>query len=322
MNVADQQMRAASSIASVDWLLESDPAIRWQVMRDLSDTPRETAAAERARVTTEGWGAFLLARLRPGGDERQESREHRDWVTLETLLLLRAFGMDPASSQAREAVGQVREEVTWQGLLPQDSEWHGNPFFAGEVEPCINGRALAVGAYFGQNVRRIAERLLTEQMADGGWNCEDDNGATVGSFHSTINVLEGLLDYERGNGGSPEVTSARLRGEEYLIERGMFRRKSTGEVADPTFTQFAFPNGYHYDVLRGLDYLRAAEAELDNRLNEALGLVETKRDAAGRWHRDIVHPNHLNFEMDGDAGTASRWITLRAMRVLRWAGRW
>ena len=306
-------------MTAVDWLLDSDPAIRWQALRDLADAPVDDVASERAKVATEGWGAFLLSRLQPGGDDREAAREHRDWVTLETLLLLRAMGLDPLSVEANEQIARVRSEVTWQGVLPQDAEWHGNPFFAGEVEPCINGRALAVGAYFGQDVRRIVERLLTEQMSDGGWNCEDDNGATVGSFHSTINVLDGLLEFEQAGNGASDVRNARLRGQEYLLERGMFRRKSTGEVADTAFTQFAFPNGYHYDVLRGLDYLRAAEAFPDDRLKEAFGLVESKRDAQGKWARDIVHPNHLEFEMDNGAGRQSRWITLRAARVMHGA---
>ena len=204
--------------------------------------------------------------------------------------------------------------------MPQDAEWHGKPFFAGEVEPCINGRVLAVGAYFGQDMGTLVDRLLTEQMADGGWNCEDDNGATVGSFHSTINVLEGLLEYERINPGAAEVAAARRRGDEYLVSRALFRRLSTGEVADPDFLKFAFPNGYHYDILRGLDHLRATGDQPDQRLQEALGLVVGKQDASGRWPMDIQHPNHLDFEMDEGEGQPSVWITLRAMRVLRWAG--
>jgi hypothetical protein len=310
---------ATAPVEAIEWLLESDPAIRWQALRDLTDTRSDSLATERARVATEGWGAFLLARLRPGGDDREDAREHRDWVTLETLLLLRAFGLDPQSSEAREAVARVREEVTWQGSLPDDAEWHGNPFFAGEVEPCINGRALAVGAYFGEEMRPLVDRLLSEQMADGGWNCEDDNGATVGSFHSTINVLEGLLEFEMAETALADVSTARRRGEEYLLERALFRRRSTGEVADPVFTQFAFPNGYHYDVLRALDYFRAAGGAPDPRLDEALRVVESKRTLEGVWPRDIVHPNHLDFEIDDGQGTPSRWITLRAMRVLAWA---
>jgi hypothetical protein len=305
-------------VTALDWLLDSDPAIRWQALDALTDSPSDEVAAERSRVATEGWGAALLARLRPGGDNREVAREQPDWVVLETLLLLRAMGLDASSPEARSTIARTRDEVTWQGVLPDDVEWHGNLFFSGEVEPCINGRVVSVGAYFGQDVTAIVDRLLSEQMTDGGWNCEDDNGATVGSFHTTINVLEGLLEQERTS-PSPDVTNARHRGQEYLLTRGMFRRRTTGEVADSAFTQFGFPNGYHYDVLRGLDYLRAAAAERDSRLSESVELVEGKRSADGLWPLDVAHPNHLDFEMDPGVGQPSRWITLHALRVLDWA---
>jgi hypothetical protein len=308
-----------SQRTAIDWLLDSDPAIRWQAMRDLLDMPPDTVSAKRARVAKEGWGAFLLARLRPGGDDRDDTRAQRDWVTLETLQLLRAIGLDPQSAEAREAVERVRDEVKWQGVLPQDEEWHGNAFFVGEVEPCINGRVVAVGAYFRQDVSGIVERVLGEQMADGGWNCEDDNGSTVGSFATTINVLEGLLEYENAGRANSDLTNARLRGQEYLVERGMYRRKSTGEIAHPDFLKFAFPPGYRYDVLRGLDYLRAARASADDRLTDAIEQVRAKRIAEGKWPRDVVYENHLDFEMENGEGAPSRWNTLRALRVLRWA---
>jgi hypothetical protein len=213
--------------------------------------------------------------------------------------------------------------VTWRGtpqggVLPEWVPWHGKPLFAGEVEPCINGRVLAIGAYFGQDVQGIVDRLLGEQMADGGWNCEQENGSTRGSFHTTICVLEGLLEHEGVTGGTTATTAARERGQEYLLERRMLRRLSTGEVIDPAWTQLSFPTGYHYDVLRGLDYLRAAEAKPDNRVAEAAALIEAKRDDEGRWPLDRRHADDLDFEMEESEGRPSRWITLRALRVLRW----
>ena len=186
--------------------------------------------------------------------------------------------------------------MTWQGVLPQDAAWHGKPLFAGEVEPCINGRVVTVGAYFGEDVQGIVDRLLGEQMADGGWNCEQEQGSTHGSFHTTICVLEGLLEHERAAGGSPAVTAARERGQEYLLERHMLRRRSNGEVIDPSWTQFSFPTGYHYDVLRGLEYLRSARVTPDARMAEAIDLVTSKRDADGRWALENVHPDELDAE--------------------------
>jgi len=177
---------------------------------------------------------------------------------------------------------------------------------------------VAIGSYFGEDVQVVVDRLLGEQMADGGWNCEQENGSTRGSFHSTINVLEGLLEHERATGGSEAVAAARRRGDEYLLERRMYRRLSDGMVVDPEFTQFLFPSGYHYDVLRGLDYLRSAGAVPDERVSEAIALVESKHDGDGRWPLENVYPDELFFDMGESESQPSRWNTLRALRVLRW----
>jgi hypothetical protein len=286
-------------------------------MRDLTDAPDEAVAAERAKVATEGWGVQLLAGQGADG-YWGAGTANPEWVSLRTLLLLRDMGLDPASEAARRAVTCVRDNVTWQGVLPQDAAWHGKPLFAGEVEPCINGRVVAVGSYFGEDVQSIVERLLGEQMADGGWNCEQERGSSRGSFHTTICVLEGLLEHERATGGSPAVTAARERGQAYLLERRLLRRLSTGEVIDPAWTQFSFPTGYHYDVLRGLEYLRRAEITPDARMAEVIDLVAARRDAAGRWPLENVHPDELDAEPGAAEGQPSRWNTLRALRVLDW----
>ncbi len=298
----------------IRWLLDSDPSVRWQVMRDLTDAPAEEVAAERARVATEGAGARLLALQ--GADGRWGGAAwNRGWdSTMHVLMLLRDLGLDPASGEARRAVGLVRDRVTWQGWW----EYDGNPFFAGEVEPCINGQVAAVGAYFGQDVRGIVDRLLAEQLPDGGWNCEAANGSTRSSFNTTICVLEALLEHELTGGGSPEVTEARLRGQEYLLERRLFRRRSTGEVVDAAWTRFAFPTWWHYDVLRGLEYLRRAGVAPDDRVAEAIDLVESKRDGDGRWPLETRHSGQMPVEIDEGEGRPSRWNTLRALRVLDW----
>ena len=298
----------------VEWLLDSDPSIRWQVMRDLTDEPDDVVAAERARVASEGWGARLLDLQAPDGQwgESGYTRyiDTPDGKACHALMLLRDMGLDPASGEARRAVGRVRDHITlYEG---------GQPFFEGEVEPCINGRLLTLGAYFGEPSEAVLERLLGEQLDDGGWNCEAPPSVRS-SFHSTICVLEGLLEYERAKGATPAVTAARARGEAYLLERRMFRTLSSGEVINRDWTRFSFPPGYHYDVLRGLDYLRSAGVEPDDRIAEAIELVQKTRRSDGRW---LSHPHAdvLDFDMAERADEPSRWNTLRALRVLNWAG--
>jgi hypothetical protein len=310
------------TVTIVDWLLDSDPSVRWQVMRDLTDAPADEVAAERARVATEGAGARLLALQAPDG-RWGGAAWNRGWnSTMHVLSLLREMGLDPASAEARRATGLVRDRVTWQGCGPQECD--DNRFFTGEVEPCINGQVAASGAYFGQDVRGIVDRLLGEQLLDGGWNCEAATGSTRSSFNTTICVLEALLEYEGAVGNSLEVTEARLRGQEYLLERRLFRRRSTGEVIErdrksgTAWTRFAFPTWWHYDVLRGLEYLRRAGVAPDARVAEAIALVASKCDSDGRWPLETRHPGRMPVEMNEGEGRPSRWNTLRALRVLRW----
>jgi len=310
-----QRMRASNPV--IHWLLDSDPAIRWQVMRDVLHEPADAIAAERARVATEGWGAGLLALQAPDGQWGGRPWSH-DWTdTFHVLELLRRFGLDPQSGQAGRAVDRVREHVTWRD--PEfETPWADNRFFEGEVEPCINGNTVATGAYFGVDMTPLVERLLGEQLPDGGWNCEVENGATVSSFETTINVLEGLLEHERAIGGSATVTEARRRGEAYMLERGLYRRKSTGDVVDYRWLRFSFPHWYHYDILRALDYLREAAVEPDERVADAIVVVERQRDPGGRWPLQSVHAGEAHVHMDEGEGRPSRWNTLRAMRVLDW----
>lgn len=309
------------------WLLDSDPAIRWQVMQDLVGAPAEEVAAERARVAETGWGRRLLDLQSDGQWAGGACFPSQDWrppgpvvgdpegqpwtATLPTLRLLRRLGVEPSHPDVRSAVAGVREHCRW--------EYAGEPFFEGEVEPCINGGAVEVGAYFGEDVDGVVARLLGEQLADGGWNCEAENGSTRSSFHTTICVLEGLLEYERA-GGAHAVGSARERGEEYLLSRSMFRRRSTGEVVDPDWLRFSFPPQWHYDVLRGLDYLRDAGVTADERVAEAVEVVRSKRQPDGTWLLENTHPGLVHFELEDGDGRPSRWNTLRALRVLRWAG--
>jgi hypothetical protein len=299
-------------VNATDWLLDSDPAIRWQAMRDLTDATDAEVAAERAKVATEGWGAQLLGAQDPDG-RWSGGTFFPEWVSTEaTLTLLRLFGLDPESPEARRAIAPVHEAARWD----YDPSLR---FFEGEVEPCINGRAVAIGAYFGQDVRGIVDRLLTEQMADGGWNCEQENGSTRGSFDTSLNVLEGLLQFERSTGADGDVRAARERGQEYLLERRLLRRLSDGEIGEPRWLQLAFPSAWRYDVARVLDYFREATLRPDERMAEALDVLKSKRNADGRWPLDRAYHDRLLVDFGEREGEPSRWITLRAMRALRWA---
>ncbi len=323
----DDAVLAAPAV--IDWLLDSDPAIRWQVMRDVLGVPETQWRAERARVEREGWGARLLdledadgqwdgGAFFPRDFTEQEWRDvGQPWTaTAFALTQLREFGMDPASPRVQEAVALIGAHSRW--------DEGGQPFWQGEVEECINGRTVADGAYFGVDVSGIVERLLTERQADGGWNCERCNGSLRSSFDSTINGLEGLLEYERATGGTPASREARASGEEYLLARRMFRRLSSGEPADARFLQFTYPSRWRYDILRGLDYLRSASqltgAPPDPRATEAIDHLVSRRLPDGRWPLDWRARGRVWFELDGAVGEPSRWITLRALRVLRWWG--
>ena len=307
----------------LNWLLDSDPAIRWQVLRDLVHAPAEVVAAERARMTTEGWGARLLAlqgedgqwaggACFPARSQYQWNKEQgQPWIsTLPTLQMLHDLGIDPRSNRVSQAVTLVRDHCRW--------EHAGQPFFSGEVEPCINGRTVTLGTYFGLNMEDLVERLLSEQLADGGWNCEAENGSLRSSFATTINVLEGLLAHERATGGSVESIAGRRRGEEYLLERRLFRRKSTGEVVNPSWLQFSFPARWHYDVLRGLEYFSLAGDLPDARMDEAIDLLRSKRRRDGTWLLENTHPGMVYFDLEDGDNQPSRWNTLRALRVLIW----
>jgi hypothetical protein len=283
-------------------------------MRDLADRPADIVAAERARVATEGWGARLLDLQDPDGQWGGGTYSPKWISTTYTMLLLRLLGLDPGSPEARAAVARVREGVTWEGR-------GGLPFFGGESETCVNSMVLVLAAYFretGELVERLLERILDEQLADGGWNCRAPRRSRVASFNTTILALEALLEFERSIRRDPAIATARARGEEYLLERRLFRSRSTGEVIRPEWTRFSFPPQWHYDVLRGLEYFRSTGAPPDERCAEAVELVRHRRQADGRWLLQHTHRARTHFAMEDGDGEPSRWNTLRALRVLRW----
>jgi hypothetical protein len=288
-------------------------------MRDLTDEAPNAIAAERSRVATEGWGRDLLALQSRAGDWGGPTEDRGLLSTLYTLVVLKDLGLDPASKQARKMIDRVAKRLVFKPL-------NNRPFLHGETEPCINGRILGVGAYFKAPNDALAKQLLGEQLEDGGWNCEAVEPSPKrpksrrSSFHTTICVLEGLLEYERAKRKSAVVTKARKRAENYLLERRMFLSLRTGEVIDTRWLRFAFPTFWHYDVLRGLDYLRNAGIKPDSRVRDAIEVVIKRRHQNGRWPLNLLYSEHIPVEMEIGVGSASRWNTLRALRVLRWYG--
>ena len=269
-------------------------------MRDLTGEAPNAIAAERSRVATEGWGAQLLAFQSPAGIWGGSPRGWRDdlpkedrglLITLYTLVVLKDLGLDPASKQARKMIDRVDKRLVFKRL-------NNRPYLHGETEPCINGRILGIGSYFKEPNDALANQLLGEQLEDGGWNCEAPKSRRS-SFHTTICVLEGLLEYERAGRKSAAVTKARKRAENYLLERRMFRSLRTGEVIDKRWLRFSFPTFWHYDVLRGLDYLRNAGIKPDSRVSEAIEIVIARRHQNGRWPLNLLHPEHIPLA-DGD----------------------
>jgi hypothetical protein len=313
------------------WLLDSDPSIRWQVMRDLIDSPQSEWTAERVKVETEGWGARLLSFQDADGqwaggaynpvdldldDPEVQPGPGQPWTaTTHSLSQLRDFGLDPASASARRTVELVGENSRWE---------EGNqPYWTGEVEPCVNGITVANGSYFGVDMSPVVDRLVGERLADGGWNCDAIHGSRRTSFDTTINVLEGLLAYERASGGTGASREARRSGEEYLLKRELFRRLSTGEPAEDDYLALRNPVRWQYDILRGLTYFRNAalmdESGPDPRLEAAIEQIRVKRQDDGTWLLDNNPRGRVWFDVDDGPGLPSRWITLRALRVLDWA---
>jgi hypothetical protein len=308
----------------VDWLLDGDPSIRWQTLRDLAGAGAAAVEGERARVAKQGWGAQLLARQDPqgtwaGGQSSDAGLYSPKWIsTTYTMLLLRDFGLPASNRQAHKACTLLLER----GLQLDGGIMYG-PWgnWTKRGETCVTGMVLSILSYFNYDDARldtIADNLLEQQMPDGGWNCRRPYGATHSSVHTTISALEGLRLYELHRRKKVRaVRAAQRRGREFLLVHRLFRSHRTGEVIKPVFIKFAFPPRWHYDILRALDYFQAVDAPRDSRLEEAIEIVRKGRCDDGRWLLQNTYKGKTYFELE-IRGEPSRWNTLRALRVLRW----
>jgi hypothetical protein len=308
------------------WLLDSDPALRWQVERDLAGAPEGVWRATRARVATEGFGARLLAHQDPDGQWAggayfpagfQGDEEGQPWTaTTWSLSSLRDWGLDAAVLAG--TAEKLAANSWW--------EYEDLPYWDGEVDCCINSLTLANGAWLGVDVSGIAQWFVDHRLPDGGWNCEWVEGSTRSSFHSTLNSLKGLLYYEAATepaaGGNDDLRAARRAGEEYLLERRLLRKLSTGEPAGPWATYFRYPFRWGFSALNALDYFRAAALHdgigPEPRLADAVGVVRDARRPDGTWLQEGRHPGRVWFEVDVPPGEPSRWLTFYGTRVLDW----
>jgi hypothetical protein len=309
---------------AIQWLLDGDPAIRWQALQDLVGAPKRTVERERRKVAPEGWGARLLAKQDPegrwaGGQSSDGGLYSPKWIsTTYTMLLLRDFGLPADNRQARKACARLLDG----GLQPDGGINYGTwAKWIRRSETCVTGMVLSILSYFKYDDDRldtIAHHLLEQQMPDGGWNCQRPNGATHASMNTTISVLEGLRHYELHRGQKlPAVRAAQRRGREFLLVHRLFRSHRTGEIIKSVFTRFAFPPRWHYDILRALDYFQAVNAPRDQRLAEAIDIVRSRQREDGRWLLQQSYKGKTYFELER-VGTPSRWNTLRALRVLKW----
>lgn len=299
----------------VDWLLAGDPAIRWQVLRDVLGAPKKSWRAEQKRVAREGWGARILELQEEEGTWGGGLYSPKWISTTYSLILLRRCGLDPGHPAAIRGC-----EILMDRGLRSDGGIDLSVGL-GRGETCMTGMVLALVTWFNlpsQGTEEIIRYLLEDQMPDGGWNCLRYLGATHSSFHTTINALEGLRLYAQGGGRRvQEVEAAEERAREFFLRHALYRSHRTGEVVKAEFTRFSFPPRWHHDVLRTLEYFQESGAPMDHRLEDPVALVLRKRRKDGRWPLQNRHPGRVHFEME-KPGKASRWNTLRALRVLKW----
>ncbi len=314
----------------IAWLLDSDPALRWQVERDLVGEPPKVWEATRARIATEGFGARLLALQDADGQwaggaffpadfdfQAPEAAERagQPWTaTTWTLNSLREWGLDPAVLRERRTAELLAENSRW--------EYENLPYWSGEVDCCINAWTVANGVWLGADIAGIVDWFVEHQLSDGGWNCEWVEGSTRSSFHSTLNSLKGLLAYDAATGGMDATLAARRFGQEYMLERGLFRRLSTGEPVAPWVDRFAYPFRWVYNVLDAAEYFRQASLvdgmKPDPRMADAIELIRAARQPDDTWLQAGRHPGRVWFEVDAPAGEPSKWLTLLGTRVLAW----
>ncbi len=298
----------------IDWLLQGDPAIQFQALRDLLDEERPGL---RARISTEGWGAKFLACRNPDGSWGQRFYQPKWTSSHYTLLDLKTLGIMPDHPQIRDSIAGILAEMKGVdgGILCSRA--------APASDVCVNGMVLNYASYFGMpqdHLRSIVDFLLAEHMADGGFNCQSNrSGALHSSLHSTLSVLEGIQEYA-DNGYCyrlEELQDAAVSGREFILLHRMYKSDRTGKIIRKDFLQLSFPPRWFYNILRCLDHFRTAKAPWDDRMADAFGVLITKCRSDGRWPLQAARPGQVHFDMERPR-QPSRWNTLLALRVLKY----
>jgi hypothetical protein len=296
-----------------DWLLGGDVSIQYQVYRDLLGKNRNDL---REQIEYSGWGKKFLSRRKADGHWGRGFYQPKWTSTHYTLLDLKNLNISPVCQPIRQTIEMI--------LANEKGEDGGiNPSGTISVsDVCINGMALNYMCYFQADKKQlesIADFLLSQQMPDGGFNCYSNRkGAVHSSLHSTLSVLEGILEY-KNNGYTyrlKELLAAEATSREFILQHRLFMSDKTGELIDKKMLSFPYPSRWRYDVLRALDYFRAAGVKYDTRMRDAIDEILKKRDKERVWRLNAHHPGVTHFLME-QAGKASRWNTLRCLRVLK-----
>jgi hypothetical protein len=303
----------------IDWLLQGDPAIRWQTLRDLVGAPAAEWQAEQRLTAQAGWGSQLLAQQDPASGGWGGGIYSPKWIsTTYTLLSLRAIGIPPDCAPAQRGARLMLDHL----LGPQRDAAFEQRLL--DCDRCIVGMILQLCTYFGiedERIDAVIQNILAEQMADGGWNCRKNRVPQThhSSFHTTFNVLDGLREVlERGSSPwAAELGAAEAGALELLLQHRLFRSDHSGNIIRSEFKRLAYPFRWHYDILRGLDYFARLKAGRDPRLAEAISLLTECRQSDGRWPNQYKYSGKVFFDMER-VGRSSRWNTLRALRVLKW----
>jgi len=300
----------------IHWLLEGDVSIQYQMYRDLLGIEKKSL---RERIAKEGWGKMFLARRLPNGHWGRSFYQVK-WVSTHyTLLDLKHLGISPTNKECRQTIEMVLNEnkSTDGGLNPHTE--------IADSDVCTNGMGLNYACYFGADenkLRSVVDFILSQQLKDGGFNCRlNRSGAVHSSLHTTISILEGILEY-KNNGYKyrlRDLTKAESASREFILQHKLFRSHRTGEIIDKKMLMLSYPSRWKYDILRALDHFQSAEVKYDSRMDDAIEILLKKRRSDGTWPVQAKHAGQVHFDMEKTGG-ASRWNTLRALRVLKYFG--